>query len=201
MYKVNVAICCGGTVHAETVTSLISALDTLRNKGVEAVVSIRIGGYKPLNCNALVRGAQEKGMTHIMFIDADMIFPSSGILRLLDSDKDIIGAAYNARGNPSSGDPKMSVVKLMDEKEDFISAPASSIPTELFKCGGLGLGFTLIKMPVFDKLEAPYFRDAETVDGEHNTEDIVFCRAARAAGFDVWCNPTIEMGHIGLTIY
>lgn len=199
MYNILIAICCGGTVHAETVTSLIAAMNTLSDKGVGVAVSIQIGGYKPHNCNKLVKEAQEHGATHIMFIDADMTFPSSGIIRLLDHDKDIVGANYNQRGNPQAGNPHTSTIKLADAEGNLIES--KSMPPQLFKCWSLGLGFTLMKMSIFDKLEKPYFRDYESPEGEHHTEDVEFFTKCQKAGLEVWCNPTIQMGHIGKYVY
>lgn len=199
MQNILIGICTGGTVHAETVTSLIGALNTLANKGVGAVVSMQIGGYKPYNCNKLVAEAQQGGMTHLMFVDADMIFPSSGFIRLLDHDKDIVGANYNQRGNPTAGNPHTSTIKIANSEGKLIAT--NEIPPQLFKCWSLGLGFTLVKMSVFDKLEKPYFRDFESPEGEHHTEDVEFFTKCQAAGFEVWCNPTISMGHIGKAIY
>lgn len=199
MHNILIAICCGGTIHAETVTSLIAAMNTLSDKGVGANVAIQVGGYKDHNCNRLVKQAQENGMTHIMFIDADMIFPSSGIIRLLDHDKDIVGANYNQRGNPQVGDEKISTIKLADDKGNLIAK--SEVPGQLFKCWSLGLGFTLIKMSVFDKLTKPYFQDTESAEGEHRTEDVEFFTKCHGAGLEVWCSPTIQMGHIGKYVY
>ncbi len=201
MYNVAIGICSGGTVCAETVTSLIGALDTLHDKNVGVMVSMQVGGYKPYNVNKLIASAQEHGATHFMSIDTDMIFPTSGIIRLLDHDKDIVGAAYNARGNPTAGNPMQTVIKMADAKGNPINASADAMPKHLFKCSGLGLGFTLIKMSVFDKLEKPYFRDFESPEGEHHTEDIEFCNKAMKAGFDIWCSPTIKIGHIGTYTY
>jgi len=199
MYNILIGICCGGTIHAETVTSLIAALNTLADKGVGAAVSVQVGGYRPYNCNKLVAEALANNMTHIMFIDADMIFPSSGIIRLLDHDKDIVGANYNQRGNPQSGNQNISTIKLADKEGNLIAT--NEIPPQLFKCWSLGLGFSLIKTSVFEKLEKPYFRDFESPEGEHHTEDVEFFTKCQKANIEVWCNPTIQMGHIGKYTY
>ncbi len=199
MYNIVVGICSGGTIHAETVTSLIGAMETLRDKGVGVTVSIQVGGYKPHNMNRLVEEARKLEASHLMSIDADMIFPSSGIIRLLDHDKDIVGANYNERGNPHSGIPNTSTIKMADSEGNLIASNES--PSQLFKCWSLGLGFSLIKMSVFGKLEKPYFRDFESPEGEHHTEDVEFFTKCQKAGFDVWCNPTINMGHIGKYVY
>lgn len=198
MYTVLIGIASGGTIRSETVTSLIGAMDMLKQKGVDTGLSIQIGGYAARNRNALVEMAREKNATHLMFIDNDMIFPPSGVVRLLDHDKDIVGAAYNARGVPDK--PIISTVKLSD---DYTSGKISDvqIPSQLFKCFGMGTGFMLIKMGVFKKLKKPYFVAFEDEDGTHHTEDIEFCKRAISAGIDVWCSPTINMGHIGVQVY
>ena len=197
-YNVLIGMCTGGTVRTETMTSVIGAMELLKQKGAEVGLCGQIGGYVAKNRNELVRVAEDKGATHLMFIDNDMVFPASGIVRLLDHDKDIVGAAYNARGVP--GKPIMSTVKLSD---DYTSGAYSTVPMppQLFKCYGMGTGFMLIKMSVFDKLKKPYFVAFEDEDGTHHTEDIEFCKDAIKAGIDVWCSPTIQMKHIGTYEY
>lgn len=198
MYNILIGICTGGTMRSETVVSLIGAMDLLKQKGIDTGLSVQIGGYVAHNRNSLVALAKEKHATHLMFIDNDMEFPPSGILRLLDSDKDIIGGAYNARGVPDK--PIISTVKMSD---DYSSGKYSNveIPNGLFKCYGMGTGFMMIKMSVFQELVKPYFVAWEDEIGEHHTEDIEFCIKAIKAGFDVWCNANIKIGHIGTYVY
>jgi len=191
----------GGTIRSETVTSLFGAIEVLKGHGVGVNLALQIGGYVAHNRNELVRTAKSHGSDYIMFIDNDMVFPASGIQRLLDSDKDIIGAMYNARGVP--GKPVISTVKLTDPNNDpnFGKFVNTEIPSQLFKCYGLGTGFMLIRMSVFNALEEPYFVAYEDPGGEHHTEDIEFCKKAHEAGIDVWCLPNIEMKHIGTAEY
>jgi len=196
-YKILIGICTSDYVRPQTVTSLIAARDTLLHKNVGVAVSIQEGGYKPYNMNRLVKHAQDEGFTHLMSIDNDMIFPSSGILRLLDADKDIIGANYNQRTTGLSGNEVIATIKFAGKDGKLIS---KEIPSQLFECWSLGLGFSLMKMSIFDKLEKPYFRDFESPEGEHHTEDVEFFTKCQKAGFKVWCNPTIEMGHIGKNV-
>lgn len=196
-YKILIGMCTSDYIRPQTVTSLISARDTLLHKNVEVALSIQEGGYKPYNLNRLVQIAQSEGFTHFMSIDNDMVFPSSGILRLLDADKDIVGANYNQRTTGLSGNELISTVKFADDFGKLITKP---IPKQLFKCWSLGLGFTLIKTSVFKKLKKPYFRDFESPEGEHHTEDVEFFAKCQEAGFNVWCNPTIEVGHIGKSV-
>ena len=178
------------------------AKDTLRGNSVETGLSGMVGGYVARNRNALVQTAQDNGFTHLMFVDNDMTFPPSAMQRLIDADKDIIGVNYNSRG--MHGTNRVSTIKLMDDKGNIPmdhSVQNFEIPAGLFKVGALGTGFMLIKTSVFDKLKKPYFVAWESEEGEHHTEDVEFCIQARKQGFDVWCNPTIEVGHIGTMVY
>lgn len=198
MYKVYIGMATGGTIRSETATSLIAAMDVLKNNRVDVGLSLEVGGYVALNRNNLVRQAKEWGATHLMFIDNDQTFKPSALQRLLDHDKDIVGAPYNAR--QVEGQPLISTVKLTDDytsgKYDF----NAQMPPQLFKCYGLGTGMMLIKMSTFEALKEPYFEEYEDEHG-HHTEDIEFCRRAIKKGFDVWCSPTIPVGHIGVKVY
>lgn len=196
--KVLVGICTGGTVHAQTVVSLVSALARLRDEGILYGVSIQIGGDKPHNMNKLVAEAKRDGYDSLMSIDADMIFPADGIIRLIDADKDIVGANYAVRGNSVVGDPHHSTVKVKDEEGNLVGG---FVPDHLFRAAALGNGFTLYKMSVFDVIEDPWFKNTEMPNGEWMTEDVDFCLRADKAGLEVWCNPKINMGHIGTTTY
>lgn len=184
-------LCSGGTIHAQTVASLIGIMQT-----TPVAISFQTGGYKPHNMNQLVKEAQRLGATHLLNMDSDMIIPPDALDKLLKADKDIVGAKYMARGEGYS--------TLKFEKDgQYVPVNPDDFPKELFECAAVGLGFTLINMRVFEKLPKPYFYTYEKSDDREDfaTEDIVFCQDARKAGFSVWCDPSIEVGHIGQYIY
>jgi hypothetical protein len=189
--KVVVAFACQDTIKSKTALSLVCALrevkfdyDMVMSQGCDLIGSR----------TRLVRQAQKLGATHMLFVDHDMfLFPSvnelSGamedpITRLVSLDKDVVGAPYNFRSFPLK-----STASPLTEISD---------KTKPYKCHGLGTGFLLIKMSVFDKIEKPYFQfgrneDAELVYGE----DTWFCQQAIKAGFDVWADPTVVIKHVG----
>ncbi len=71
-------------------------------------------------------------------------------------------------------------------------------PDKPFKCYGVPTGCTLVKMSVFDKIEKPYFSFEYTKEGIMKmSQDIYFCKKVNKAGLEVWCDPTLEVGHIG----
>lgn len=200
--KVLVGICSGGTIHAQTAVSLVGALDQLKNVyGASYSVSIQIGGDKAQSMNRLAREAVRGEYDYLMSIDNDMIFPPDGIIKLLENDKDIVGGNYSVRGNSVEGDPREAVIKVADENGVRKTIPLAHLPTALFKCNALGNGFTLYKTAVFKDMKAPWFYVTEDEDGNWSGEDVLFHERAQQAGFEVWCNPQIQIGHIGTFNY
>lgn len=137
----------------------------------------------------LVNEAIKKGGTHILFVDSDMLFHSDTIKQLLSHDKDIVGVQCHKR--------KFPLEKVAVPLTEF-----SESKTKLFKCALLGTGILLIKLSVFEKLKLPWFNFGRDKKGELVVgEDAWFCYTAIDSGFDLWCDPTIKVGHVGLYTY
>lgn len=139
--------------------------------------------------NRLVLGAMEAEASHILFVDADNVFPPNGLVRLLQRDKDIVGATYSRRA------PPYIVLGGWEQPIDGL-AKAKSMPA----------GFLLIKTEVFGKIEPPWF--ADTFDWSRRSpenvvglvsDDVYFGHKAEAAGISSYVDldVTAEMGHIG----
>lgn len=199
MTDIVIGICSPGTIYVETMTSLIEAMDVVKAKGLNVGLTVQVGGYVATNRNNCVETALQAGASHLMFIDTDMIFPPSGIVRLYDHDKDIVGANYNMRGNPSTGELKDCTVKMADKDGNLLQGV--DLPTQLFKAHAVATGFMLIKTSVFTKMPKPWFYFVDDGNGDLHTEDVQFCLDAHRYGFDTWCSPTIQMGHIGTKVY
>lgn len=146
------------------------------------------------NREHIVKQAIEGRATHILFIDSDMFFEADSAMRLLERDKDIIGVPYNLHSiDPTSTlkDTDENGVKLWEQQENG-----------LLKCAAVGTGFLLIKTSVFEKLKEPWFFWETDEKGNVVTgEDSWFCRLARQAGFEIFADTTVKVGHIGDFIY
>lgn len=187
-----ICICSGGMIHAETVSCLF---DALSQSPFKKCVAVMRGGYKNHSLMLAVNAAKGQGATHFMSIDTDMVFPPEGIEKLLAQDKDIIGATYNERRFPLR-----STVKLKDEQGRLTSGDISQY-TNPFPVYTLGLGFVLMKMNVFDKVEKPYFNSPLAADDTFTTEDFYFFDKCQKAGIEIWCDPRIIVKHLGLYTY
>lgn len=139
------------------------------------------------NRTFLVNAAIKAGATHLLFVDADMIFPYDIIPRLLAHHKEIVGVKYKKREFP---------VKWLYEPLDGESE------TEIFKVKHTGTGVMLIELEVFKHLDGAWFNFGRDSQGALALgEDVWFCNTARDAGYDVWVDPTLQIGHIGEYIY
>ena len=162
---------------------------TIAQGNISVYPAIVQGAYLSEGRNHLVRLALEAKSQYILFLDDDMSFHHDALVRLLKHDKDIVGAVYNMRAPPhrTAGFP-------LDPKAEF---PKGG----LMKMSHIPTGLCLIKMSVFTKMNAPWFRyqwrpeeaNEANPDGMVG-EDVLFCRRARKLGFDIWADFDVSYG-------
>lgn len=135
----------------------------------------------------LVNYALENKATHLLFVDADMLFPADVIPRMLAHKKEIVGVEYKKREFPI----KWTYKELDARKQD-----------EIYRAQYTGTGLMLIDLSIFAKMKGAWFNFGRDSQGALVLgEDAWFCNTARDAGFDTWIDPTINTGHIGEYVY
>lgn len=181
-------------IRMETVMTLLSL--TLKNKDIKGV-TIERGAYIHINRDKIILKALKTDYTHVFFIDTDVCFSSSVLERLLSRNKDIVGAIYNLRKLPLE-----PIIRMTNDKGEMVSGKQEDLPKDLFKAYALGTGCMLIKLDVFRNIKRPWFFYEKWDDeNEGMGEDIWFCKRAHEAGYDVFCDPTVQIGHIGNQVY
>lgn len=177
-----------GSIKTLTVASL---LDNLIHLKVPFAFSYPMHSLVQVARRDCVLEAQQAGSSHLCFIDSDMMFPGDLITRLAERNKPVIGVNAHEKRLPL-----VSTVKIgVDKPENW---KAEDMPKAPFKCFAVGTGLMLIDMRVFEKMEQPWFAFSHHPDGSLDYgEDVWFCKRVREAGFEVWCDPTIPVGHIG----
>ena len=158
----------------------------------EKHIAIATQGYHIAeNRNWLAIQAIKNECTHLFFVDDDMIFPSDTLTRLLAHQKDIVGVAYHPRFEIDK-----DTHKPLDKTHIITLKQEGS--TELFECEAVGTGVMLIDVKIFEKTKRPWFEIHNHETGYTTMgEDWHFCKVAREAGFTVWCDPSLEIGHLG----
>jgi len=137
--------------------------------------------------NALAKQAIDCGYTHLAMIDSDHTFDKDVIHRLLLYQKGIIGVRAYRRISPHYPCIFVNDTNLPDT-EAMVYADAAN--RGVMVADAIGFGIVLISVEVLKKLTYPYFYFNKT------GEDFNFCRDARKAGFKIFVDTDIEIGHV-----
>jgi hypothetical protein len=188
---------------------------TLRELGAKVRISQKyssmVNSARCLVAGAdLLRGESQKpfnGMEYdyMMWIDSDIQFNVDQFFALYNMDKDIASGWY-AQPGANDGNYYTPVVEKMDNKYflsngffQFLRVKDFDLKKNSFLADYIGFGWVLIKQGVFEKLPYPWFaprkmKISDTIS-EMTSEDVGFCLDARAAGFELWVNPKVRVGH------
>lgn len=195
--KVMIAIPCLDKIETQTVKSLINLE---RPEGCEVSVEFMESSLVYLSRDRLGVMALEGEADYLFFLDSDMTFAPDMLQKLLEdaeSGKDIITALCFRRRpdyNPAiwkklrPGMPGESVVETYDDYPEG----------DMFEVEACGMAAVLIRTKVlkdvFEKEKALF----APIPGYG--EDVSFCLRARRAGYSLWCDSRIRIGHIATTI-
>lgn len=146
----------------------------------------------PLNRNLIIDDALAADCSHILFIDDDMAFGPKSLSELLKHDKDIVSGLYLNRIHPHT-----PVIFDLDSKGNFRRHYLQDNETGLLEVDGCGFGFMLVKTKIFHSMEHPFVRHGE-IDVDRRNEDVGFCKRAKQAGFQVFCDLDVPVGHMGI---
>lgn len=155
----------------------------------EFLIITATDGYTPSEKrNFIAVQAVNAKCDYIFFTDDDMLFPPETLEVLLSREKDVTGALYYQRVLPLR-----PVVELWE---------GQSMADKLFKVKGVGLGLVLIKCSILSKVKTPWFDTQVNEYGWTKLGDsYFFCDRVREAGFEVWCDPSLSIGHLSDYIY
>lgn len=139
----------------------------------------------------LVKKSLEKGATHLLYIDSDMMFPADTLTRLLSHDKDIVGV------NAMSRRPPYNTTAWAAPGKPVVTTAES---TGLERAWRTGFALVLLKASVFERLQPPYFGITYVPEtDEFRGEDYYFFDAARDAGLELWIDQDLskQVEHVG----
>lgn len=147
--------------------------------------------------NAIVKAAIQNGADYIWMLDDDHIInindnPDAYLLPIrlvqhLEENPNIgvVGALYYQRGDNCYP----VFMQELDGQPFFLLH--SEVAGRMQKVDVTGGGCMMIRTSVFDKISEPWFAP----EHEYGT-DIQLCKQVRAAGFEVWCDTSLEIGHL-----
>lgn len=196
--------------------ALAGSLIFLQEQGIRCGIQFVVGNSVVHKArNELVAHFLMSDFTDLLFIDDDMEFRAPDILRLLGSDKALIGGVGRMRCDAPNSDPRVWCWRpLRDHDGGFIQDDMGAVEVR-----GFGAAFMLINKRVFaDMIQAhPEWKRTGMADWPHDlrdhyfeffppnehdefgelSEDYGFCHRWRQMGGRVWVDPTIRLGHVG----
>lgn len=204
--------CYGGMVTAAHMASCLNLTSALQSIGLSH--DWNIGTNESLvhrARNAMTRAFLESNHSHLMWIDADIEFKVEDF-----------AAVWNlAEGPPHEADIAVGVYAMKKRDEQWFAAwKDGRLVDDLDRFTGpieveyAGTGFMMIKRHVLEKLvkkhgtyeangsknglvKDPALYMTPIYNGYLESEDYYFCRIAREAGFKIWMDPSVRLGHIG----
>lgn len=172
-------------MHAETVKCLMALVRKLQEDGVAHEVRILTGTLVYYARNALAKEATEKGFTHVLWLDADMVFSPEVVDDLQFCGKDFVCGVFQSRRKPFHS----CMFKSIQPPERW-----KEYPDQPFRLAGCGFGCVLMTTEVLKKVQG-YFGTCFTPLPGFG-EDLAFCKRATDLGIEIWCDPRVRIGHI-----
>ena len=182
-----IAVPCTEYMHADFTVSLLKLTQHLQREGIKFDWEIKTGTLIYLARNSLCCRAINEDFTHILFLDSDMVFHETVVEDLLFCEKDFVCGAFQSRRPPyrscifSSLQPAERV-----KNEEYGVEP--------FRVAGCGMACTIISTEILKAVQNK-FGTCFTPTEEFG-EDLAFCWRAKETGAEIWCEPTVRVGHI-----
>lgn len=146
----------------------------------------------PYSRSKVIESAVKAGATHVLTIDADMVYPANGLRRLLAHERPLVVC------NATTRRPPIRWVATDREKTPL----DSNALTGLGKAWNAGIAFALMEARVYRAVRKPHFMFEYTENGFRG-EDVYFCEGVRKAGFEVMMDHDLsrEIGHVGSVVF
>jgi len=162
--------------------------------------------------NLLAQDLLESKCDYLMFIDSDINFEPEDVFRLMawgtDPKKGIVAAVPRTRS-----ETKTYIANLDHDENNQLTMNNMG----LVSAKRVATAFMLVRREVFEQMSAAHpewnyydtrsnrmlnaMFDFLVTDEGYIGEDFLFCDRARELGFEVWIDPTISLGHMGVQEY
>lgn len=174
-----------------------SYINLIRYMKDRAMVSMLPGVSVTGNCNNACKTLMNSQADYLWIIGDDHIFAPNIVEELMKHRVGVI-VPHCLKRVPnyepviySASDDEGNHMPFLDGNDITARLPESG----LVPIHAAGTGGMLIHRRVLEKMEEPYFRTY----GKQN-EDLEFCKRVREeAGEQIYCDPSIKLGHIALT--
>lgn len=181
-------------------TEFVRCLTALEPVG-ETNISFLAGSLVYASRDKLAQQALEGGYDYLLWLDSDMIFPSS-LLRDLYADlqeagRHFVSGLYFRRKAPYN--PVLYKTVRMGLPGEGVAEEYDDYPREqIFEIDACGFGAVLMRAELVRQVIAHDRTGFIPIPGYG--EDISFCLRAKRLGFQLYCDSRIRAGHLGTAV-
>ena len=185
--RLMIAVPTNDYIHVDFMKSLIGLTEELNRRKVAYKVEIHAGTLVYIARNRLACQAVNEGYTHVLWLDSDMVFNEKTVEDLMDCGKEMVCGAFVSR-RPPYGPCVYSSIRQNDiqKVEAFGMTP--------FRVDGCGFACVLTTTELLQAVMQKYGTCFQPTD--YYGEDLAFCWRVKGIGREIWCEPTVRLGHI-----
>lgn len=155
------------------------------------LIACKQGARLDENRNAILQEARSEDA--LLMIDTDMVFTKQDVEKIfkhIENGKDYVSGVFRAGHEPHP----LCVYSGYDEAAHK-HIPITNLETEPFKIYASGLAFVAISGRLMKKLP-PFAFNRDYKNNVLLGGDLAFGKLVRELGFGLWCDPTINIGHV-----
>lgn len=183
----------------DTLPALFCQSLALLKRAGDTQVGFEVGSLVYNARNNLARQAIKAEADYVLWLDSDMVFSPDLLLRMMkvveDNGLDFLTALCFRRKPPYTP----CLFDKLEVRQDGKGANYTalmSVPDGLFEVGGCGFAGVLMNTEILLSVAAKFEgRMFDPMPGFG--EDVAFCWRARQCGYKLYCDSSIEMGHVG----
>lgn len=189
--KILIAVPALDYIPTEFVKCLTALVQRLDRDGVNVDVKFITGTLVYAARDKLAIHAIQNDYTHVLWLDADMIFDDELLYDLQFSRKDFVTGIARSR-RPPYVSCLFSDLQRIQRIEEY--------PSDTFRIAGCGFACVLIRTEILAAVRQQF--NTCFLPTADLGEDLAFCERAASLGFPIWAEPAVKIGHIGhIVIY
>ena len=167
--------------------SLTDLQNKLTRDKVNHTVEIMAGTLVYFARNKLSNKAINEGYTHVLWLDSDMIFNDQVVEDLMFCGKEMVCGAFVSRRPPYTSCIFSNIEQNKIERvKNFGLNP--------FRVDGCGFAAVLTSVELLQAVTQQFGTCFQPTD--YYGEDLAFCWRVKQIGREIWCDPTVRVGHI-----
>lgn len=191
--KLSILVPTRDTVYTHFAYCLTQLYNTTRELGIDTYLFFDSSTILLNQRERLLEKAKEVKSDYVLWLDSDMMFPSTTAIRLLNHNKDIVACNYMKRTNEKKSVAYTNI-------DDWDSWLRMDVKNSLVEVEGVGMGCMLMKIDVFDKIKKPYFEFTYKEDTkDFFGEDFNLQKKLRDNNYKIFIDTllSVDVKHIG----